>query len=196
MNEQRKDRTVDDLERTVRALATEFNADKVFIVGSQSILMSWPDAPVILRTTPEIDAYGANAKLWEIAEREKAPESHPLASEHTNGLFGPGSQFEETHGFYIDGVDETTAKLPADWLSRAVICKIDAYGREVTAVAPCPEDIIVSKLARLSDKDKEFIEAYHAERPLDRALIEERVRATELQPETAGSAIAYIRTLP
>jgi len=40
-------RTLEDLDRTVRALATEFKTDKVFIIGSQGILLGWPDAPTV-----------------------------------------------------------------------------------------------------------------------------------------------------
>jgi hypothetical protein len=44
-----KFRTREDIERAVRALAREFNTDTVFIIGSQAILLSWPDAPEIMR---------------------------------------------------------------------------------------------------------------------------------------------------
>jgi hypothetical protein len=49
-------RTEEDLQRVVRALAREFKTDTVFIIGSQAILMSWPDAPGVMRASPEIDA--------------------------------------------------------------------------------------------------------------------------------------------
>jgi hypothetical protein len=52
-----KFRTKEDLERAVRALAREFKTDTVIIIGSQAILMSWPDAPQAMRGSPEIDAY-------------------------------------------------------------------------------------------------------------------------------------------
>jgi hypothetical protein len=65
----------------------------------------------------------------------------------------------------------------------------------VTAVAPCPEDLIVSKLARLDDKDKSFIEAYHSERPLDPSVIEERIRLSDFEPAIADRAGIYIRNL-
>jgi hypothetical protein len=119
----------------------------------------------------------------------------PEASEHIDDLFGSGSQFHRTHGFYIDGVDENTATLPAGWQSRAVVRQMDVGGRTVTAVAPCPEDLIVSKLARLDDKDKSFIETYHAERPLDPSVIEERIRLSDFDPAKAQRASAYIRNL-
>jgi hypothetical protein len=112
-----------------------------------------------------------------------------------DALFGSGSQFHRTHGFYIDGVDENTATLPAGWQSRAVVRQIDVGGRTVTAVAPCPEDLIVSKLARLDDKDKSFIETYHAERPLDPSVIEERIRLSDFDPARAQRARTYIRNL-
>jgi hypothetical protein len=65
----------------------------------------------------------------------------------------------------------------------------------VKAVAPAPEDLIVSKLARLDDKDKMFVKAYNSARPLDIAIIEERIAATDLDPEVAARAVAYIRSL-
>jgi len=188
-------RTVDDLERTVRALATEFKTDKVFIIGSQGILLAWPDAPQGMRLSPEIDAYPANARIWEIAEKRKDPDSQPEASERIDALFGSGSQFHRTHGFFIDGVDENTAKLPDGWQGRALIRRVDVNGRIVLAVAPCPEDLIVSKLARLDPKDKAFVETYHAARPLHPDVIETRIRQSNFEAAVAEKAIAYIRAL-
>lgn len=186
---------MDDLERAVRALAREFKTDKIFIVGSQGILLSWPDAPQVMRISPEIDAFPGNARVWEIAEREKEPGLTAEASEHIDALFGSGSRFHRTHGFYIDGVDENTAKLPRGWHNRALVRQVEVDGRIVHAVAPCPEDLIVSKLARLDPKDKAFVEAYHAERPLDLKLIEMRIRDSQLEPLVAARATTYVLAL-
>jgi hypothetical protein len=188
-------RTEEDLQRVVRALAREFKTDTVFIIGSQAILMSWPDAPGVIRGSPEIDAYPANARMWEIAEGDKGDGIPREASEHIDGLFGSSSLFHRTHGFFIDGTDESTAKLPAGWNVRAIVRRLDVDGRMVKAVAPAPEDIVVSKLARLDDKDKAFVEAYHRARPLDIALIEERIAATDLDPAVAALAVAFVRGL-
>jgi hypothetical protein len=188
-------RTFEDLVETVRAIARLFETDKVFIIGSQSILLSWPDAPVILRTSGEIDAYPENARVWEITHKELDSDCPPEASEEINAFFGEGSDFHRNHGFYIDGVDENTARLPADWNTRAIYKPVDVDGRPVLAVAPCPEDVIVSKLARLSDKDREFVEAYHAARPLDPELIVERIKATTLEPELQERAIGFVNRL-
>jgi uncharacterized nucleotidyltransferase DUF6036 len=188
-------RTLEDVERAVRAVATVFKTDKVFIIGSQSILLAWPSAPSVMRTSPEIDLYPENAKAWEAEEKKKHPDESPEASEQIDALFGSGSQFHQTHGFYIDGVDESTATLPADWRARAVIRLIDVGERTVTAIAPCPEDLIVSKLARLDDKDKSFIEAYYSERPLDVSVIEERIGLSDFESQIAQRARGYIRDL-
>ena len=179
----------------MRAVATVFKTDKVFIIGSQSILLAWPNAPSLMRTSPEIDLYPENAKDWEAEEKRKHPDESPEASEQIDALFGSGSQFHQTHGFYIDGVDENTAKLPTGWRARAVTRQIDVGGRAVIAIAPCPEDLIVSKLARLDDKDKAFIEAYYAERPLDVGVIEERIGLTDFAAPIARRARDYIGNL-
>jgi Nucleotidyltransferase of unknown function (DUF6036) len=195
MSDSRAVRTLDDLERAVRAVATEFNTDKVFIIGSQSILLAWPEAPPLMRTSPEIDAYPDNAKQWETEERKKHPGEHPEASEQINALFGSGSQFHRTHGFYIDGVDQHTARLPDGWEARAVTREVRFGRRIVTAIAPCPDDLIVSKLARLDDKDKDYVEAYYTERPLDGALLEERIALSHFEPAVAQRARTYVRSL-
>ena len=103
-----------------------------------------PDAPEVARESPEIDAFPANAKMWELTEAKRTRDGvQPIASEHIDGLFGSESQFHRTHGFYIDGVDETTAKLPKGWRRRAVTVQTESAGRTVTGVAPAPEDLIV-----------------------------------------------------
>lgn len=191
----RPTRTLEDLERAVRAIATEFRTDTIFIIGSQSILLAWPDAPTVLRTSPEIDAFPENARLWEMQEKDKHPNEFPEASEHIDALFGSGSLFHQTHGFYIDGVDENTATLPAGWRTRAVVRRIEVDRRIVTAIAPSPEDLIVSKLARLDEKDRLFIEAYHSVRPLDPKMIEQLIRLTDLETPVADRARVYIRNL-
>jgi hypothetical protein len=131
----------------------------------------------------------------ETQEKAKHPGENPEASEHINALFGEGSQFHRTHGFYIDGVDENTAMLPADWQTRAIMRPVAVGNRLVTAIAPCPEDIIVSKLARLDEKDKKFILAFHAARPLHPDVIESRIRSSRMDLAVADRAVAYIRAL-
>lgn len=189
-------RDFEDLLRVVRALALEFKTDTVYIVGSQAILASMSDAPEAATASPEIDAFPANAKVWEMTEAKRTRDGvQPIASEHIDGLFGSESQFHRTHGFYIDGVDETTAKLPRGWRLRAVTVQTEVEGRTVIGVAPALEDLVVSKVARLDERDKRFVNAIQETRPLDLELIEQRIHQTDLDPAVAERAAAYIRSL-
>lgn len=182
-------RTINDLERAVRAIATHFHTDTVVIIGSQSVLLEWPDAPILMRTSGEIDAYPMNWLDWEAA--------HPgeEASEEIHALFGWGSMFHAAHGFYIDGVDANTATLPPGWQDRVIRRTVQVEDATVTAIAPSPEDLVVSKLARLDEKDAAYIEERHRFRPLDINTIRERLAGTDVDDLTRRSAVAFLAGL-
>jgi len=116
-------------------------------------------------------------------------------SEEINALFGFGSPFDQTHGFYIDGVSETTAILPPDWRTREIVRTIDVYGRTVRMVVPCPEDLIVSKLARLDEKDKVWIREYVSHYKCDLDLIKSGVRAAINIHAKASSIDMFLKSL-
>lgn len=155
-------------------IARLFKTDKVFIISSQSILLSWPDAPVVLRTSGEIDAYPENAKIWEIQQKALDPK----ASEEINALYGQGLHFTGSTAF----ISAVSTRIRRDRLKtgtrRAITKTIDVDDRKVLAVAPCPEDIMVSKLAWLSEKDKQFVEGYCKARPFNREPVLERIKKT------------------
>ncbi len=183
-------RSCEDFDRTVRSLAYHFKTDTVFVIGSQAILASWPDAPETLRLSREVDAYPANANAWSAAHDGME------ASEEINALFGYGSTFDGTFGFYIDGVDEFTAKLPSGWKDRAVRRRVPVEpGRFAQAIAPSIEDLVVSKLARLDDKDEVFVEAVHAARPLDLDMIVRLLATAPIEPETIERAKRFLAGL-
>lgn len=141
-----------DLERAIRSVAYHFDTDRVFIIGSQALLIGRTDLPRTLRMSVEIDIYPDNADTWESKQ-----EANSEASEEINALFGDGSDFHRTHGFYIDGVDKNTAMLPSDWLTRAQTLEVNlGSGKTVQAIAPEPADLIAAKLARGEPKDVRF----------------------------------------
>ncbi|MDO9527398.1 MAG: hypothetical protein Q7J57_17965, partial [Gemmobacter sp.] len=80
--------------------------------------------------------------------------------------------------FYLDGVDENTARMPPDWLDHAETMNSDVYERTAVVVCPSIEDVIVAKLHRLAEKDVTFIKACAEARPMDRVRILDRFRAT------------------
>lgn len=140
-----------DLKRGVLAVATHFETDTVYVIGSQALLVTSDDIARDLRFSEEIDLFAGNRRAWE------AKHAGLEASEEIHGLFGEGSTFHSTFGFFLDGVDETTARLPPDWTDRAVRKLFTASdGKQVTAIAPCAADIVAAKLVRGDEKDLEF----------------------------------------
>jgi hypothetical protein len=151
--EDRQGRSIDppDLRRAVCSVAEHFDTDVVHVIGSQALLVFRDDVPRDLRFSKEIDLYPANRREWEAREDGRE------ASEEIFALFGDGSEFHQAHGFFIDGVDETTARLPPDWADRATTRRFECSdGRIVTAVAPAPDDLVAAKLFRGEEKDVVF----------------------------------------
>ena len=150
------------------------------------------DLPKIMRTSGEIDAYPANYLEW-----EAAPDNEGfIASEEINALFGVDSNFEDAHGFYIDGCDGTTARLPPGWEKRAVYRDVSSYGKAVTIVAPCTDDMALSKLVRLVEKDKGWLSSHHEQRPLDKNMLLTRLRESNVRPEIYDNAANFLSGLP
>jgi hypothetical protein len=151
--EDRQGRSIDppDLKRAVCSVAEHFETDVVHVIGSQALLVFTDDVARELRFSPEIDLYPSNRREWEARGEGR------LASEEIFGLFGDGSHFHEAHGFFIDGVDETTARLPPNWADHAPTRRFEcASGKTVTAIAPAPNDLVAAKLVRGEEKDIVF----------------------------------------
>lgn len=120
------------------------------VIGSQALLVAKPDADRAFRQSNEVDAYPGNLREWEEAHGGQE------ASEVINAILGEGSDFHKEHGFFVDGVDDTTAKLSGDWISRAARRMTMVEGRQIEVIAPDPHDIVAAKLARGDPKDIEF----------------------------------------
>jgi hypothetical protein len=93
------------LEHLIRACTQIADDEEIVIVGSQSILGAFPDAPPALLVSVEADVY---------------PKNRPERADLIDGSIGEGSPFHETFGYYAQGVGETTATLPAGWKERLI----------------------------------------------------------------------------
>lgn len=133
--------TRDQLEHLLRAAGSISGQHRILVIGSQSILGAIPDAPESLRYSMEADL---------------TPLDHPEMGELIDGTIGEGSIFHETFGYYAQGVDLSTAILPAGWEARLVPVA-SAATREVVGLCLDPVDLIVSKYAAGREKDYEFI---------------------------------------
>lgn len=167
----------EDLDHAIRSVGRHFGTDTVFVVGSQALLVARSDVARELCYSNEFDMYPAPDAAREPGQIEP--------SEEINALFGEGSRFHAAHGFFIDGVDETTARLPPDWRDRAVTREIpDRDGKVITAVAPAPAEVVAAKLIRGDRKDIEF-----ASRCIRFGLVRNAQIKTALTKTLAGSEL-------
>jgi len=130
-----------DLEHILRASKGVTGETEFIVVGSQAILGKFPDAPRVLRESMEADLY---------------PRHRPQLAEEIEGSLGRYSPFNQTFGYYADGVSPETATLPAGWEERLV--KLTNENTD-GAIGWCldPHDLAFSKLAARREKDLIFV---------------------------------------
>jgi hypothetical protein len=126
--------TRSDLEHVIRAAGAIANDAEIVVIGSQSVLGQFPNAPVALLASAEADVY---------------PLNYPERAELIDGSLGEGSMFHETHGYYAQGVGEETAKLPARWRDRVVRVS-NANTDGICGLCLEVHDLAISKLRGVS----------------------------------------------
>jgi hypothetical protein len=135
-----------EFEHVIKAAADIVN-DEIVVVGSQSVLGSFPDAPPSLLRSQEVDVY---------------PRSDPDRAHEIDGAIGDGSMFHSTYGYYAHGVGPETIKAPVGWEARLERLELPAIRRkDGTVVALCLEihDLVLAKLAAGREHDLTFAEA-------------------------------------
>ena len=129
-----------DLEHIIRAAGTIAGDTEIFVIGSQSILAQFPDAPAELLRSAEADVFPANRKD---------------ATDLIEGAIGEGSSFHELFGYYAQGVAETSATLPEGWRER-LIPILNENTNGVTGYCLEIHDLAFSKYVAWRPKDIEF----------------------------------------
>ena len=168
-----------ELEHLIRAAARITDEYDFVVVGSQSILGSLQRPPAECTMSDEADIFPMPAE-------DKA--------DIIDGAIGEGSQFHETYGYYAQGVDSSTAILPAGWRDRLVRLQSAATdGR----VAYCLDmlDLFLSKCAANREKDRVFNRALlvHGYVRVDDALV--RLADMPLNHERKAAIESLIRRL-
>jgi len=130
-----------ELEHILRASKGVTGESEFIVIGSQSILGRFPDAPRVLRESMEADLY---------------PKFKPDLSLEIEGSLGRYSMFQETFGYYADGVSPTTATLPEGWEERLIPLSNENTGG-ATGWCLDPYDLAYSKLAARRPKDIAFV---------------------------------------
>ena len=160
--------TRDQLEHVIRAAAAITKERSFVVIGSQAVLLPYPNAHPDLLVSRELDLYPAMA---------------PEKSDLIEGAIGALSQFDETFGYYADGVSPDTAVMPADWMDRASL----HYLGDATVVCPDMHDLAVSKCVAQRAKDARFIVVMLKEGMISPVTLGQRIR--QLDPKQPINAI-------
>lgn len=94
----------EEVVHVARAAAQVAGVRRVLVIGSQALLGSLPDVAD--------DALPADAVRSIEADLVIIDDPVGDLDRHIDAAIGEGSRFHQTHGYYADGVDMTTAKFP------------------------------------------------------------------------------------
>jgi hypothetical protein len=156
--------TRQQLEHIIRAAGTIADTEDVVVIGSQSILGEFPDAPSELLASNEADVF---------------PRSEPGRSDLIDATIGEGSPFEREFGYYAHGVDETTAVLPDGWRERLIlVCNENT--RFIKGWCLEVHDLAIAKYAAGREKDLSFTSSLVRHSMVSRDLLEQRLNATPM----------------
>jgi hypothetical protein len=164
----------DQLEHAIRAACQIINRPEVIVVGSQAILGTFREDEFPARAT-----MSAEVDILPIADSDE--ETAQLA-DRIEGVAGEFSPFEELHGFSIDGVDLETSGLPEGWRDRLVKAQNANTagpdgGLQFTGWCLDKEDLCVTKLCALREKDQNFVSELLRSGLVDSGVIAARLAA-------------------
>lgn len=167
-----------ELEHLLRAAGDIANDEEIVVIGSQSVLGQFPDAPESMRVSMEADVY---------------PLHHPERAALIDGSIGELSPFHETYGYYAQGVGEDTAVLPAGWRDRLVaVCNANTRG--ITGLCLEIHDLVISKCIAGREKDWQFLRDAVRHGLAQPATLLARLDLVEsLDAEVRGKVAAAIR---
>jgi len=156
-----------ELEHIIRAAGSIANDSEIVIIGSQSILGQFPNAPAPLLVSAEAGVF---------------PMRDPQLSDLIDGSIGEGSPFPDMYGYYAQGVDDRTATLPNGWRERLIrIDNPNTVG--VTGLCLEVHDLAISKYVAGREKDRVFTKELARHSMIQRAPLFARERETDISSE-------------
>jgi hypothetical protein len=167
------------LEHIIRAAAGITGASELVIVGSQSVLGQFPQAPEELLVSIEADVFSLR---------------DPADNDLIDGSIGEGSPFHQTFGYYAHGVGPETAVLPSGWRQRLVPVHNPNTGGG-TGLCLEVHDLAVSKLVAGREKDLDFIGGLLRHGLAQAPTVRERLGRTELSVDRLQTCLARLDRL-
>ena len=149
-----------ELAHILRAAADIAGDGRILVIGSQSILATYPADELPETVTLSVEA--------DIAFFDDA---YNAKSDMVDGAIGEDSLFHQRFGYYGQGVSVSTATLPEGWEDRLVaFVPVDSEPAE--GVCLDPVDLVVAKLVAGREKDLSFAADLSFERPRELGGVE------------------------
>ena len=158
--------TRSELEHVIRAAGAIADDREIVIIGSQSVLGQFPQAPTALLASMEADVF---------------PRNRPERANLIDGAIGEGSHFHEQFGYYAQGVGETTATLPKGWRKRLVRVKNENTG-DIAGLCLEVHDLAISKYVAGREKDLAYTTTLARQGMTSRQTLLKRAAQIKLAP--------------
>ena len=149
-------------EHTIRAAGSILGDSEVLVIGSQAIHASIDFKLDEAERSIEVDVSSLN-------------DSDGSKADLIDGSIGELSIFQDTFGYYAQGVTPQTATLPDGWRGR-LIPYMTPGTNGVTALCLEPHDLWISKAVAGRPKDREFCKAL-----IERNLVEAKTLRQRLE---------------
>ncbi|MFH0996043.1 MAG: DUF6036 family nucleotidyltransferase [Pseudomonadota bacterium] len=177
-----------ELEHIIRAAGEIARVRILIILGSQSVLGQFPDLAESLPKSDHSEISFVSQKRQVLCRSVEAdimvPESEEKA-ELIEAVIGELSSFHDTFGYYAQGVDHTTSKLPEGWETRLIeICNRNT--NDISGMCLEIHDLIISKLYAARKKDMEFFQAAVSIGLISKEILAERLDKTQMSEEKRG----------
>ncbi|MFH1727041.1 MAG: DUF6036 family nucleotidyltransferase [Pseudomonadota bacterium] len=149
-----------EFEHTIRAAGAILGTDKLLIIGSQAIHASIDfEIPEVNRSI-EVDISALD-------------DDDGSKADLIDGSIGELSMFQETYGYYAQGVTPKTAILPSGWKARLIPFS-SPQTQGITALCLEVHDLWISKAIANRKKDKEFCRALKVLKIVNKKTLQNR----------------------
>lgn len=168
-------------EHAIRATGAILDDGEVLVIGSQAIHASIDFTLDEAERSIEVDVSSLN-------------DPDGSKADLIDGSIGELSIFQDTFGYYVQGVTPQTAILPDGWRDR-LIPYLTPGTNGVTALCLEPHDLWISKAVVGRPKDKEFCQALVARNLVDAKILRERLdMINELNPAVRKQVSSFVES--
>ncbi len=184
-----------ELEHIIRSAGEIAGVKTLIILGSQSVLGQFPSLAESLPESDHSEISFISRKRQTLCRSMEADIMVPGSEEKAElieAVIGELSSFHDTFGYYAQGVDHTTSKLPDGWETRLTeICNKNT--NRISGLCLEIHDLIISKLYAARKKDTEFFQAAVSIGLVSEKILTERLDKTQMSEEKREIVRKYIK---